>query len=126
MIDIIEQKLTNRQLKSIPFIVGSPTYTEGCEKAKVDRTTFYKWLRQPEFKTELDRQRDEVTADAFGILSQSLTKAVEVLVGLLNHQDDRLKRLAANDVVEYVLKQKEVEDLDKRLTEIEKRLAQKY
>ncbi|MFH1613846.1 MAG: phBC6A51 family helix-turn-helix protein [Planctomycetota bacterium] len=122
MTDNIEQKLTNRQLKAIPFIVTSSTYTDGCKKAKVDRTTFYKWLRQPEFNTELDRKRNEVTADAFGILSQSLTKAVEVLVGLLNHQDDRLKRLAANDVIEYILKYKETEDLEKRVTAIEQRL----
>ena len=122
MIDIIEQKLTNRQLKAIPFIVISPTYTEGCEKAKVDRTTFYKWLRQPEFKTELDRRRNEVTAEAFGILSQSLTKAVEVLAGLLNHQDDRLKRLTAKDIIDFIIRHKEVGDLEQRIEAIEQRL----
>ena len=122
MIDIIEQKLTNRQLKAIPSIVTSPTYTEGCEKAKVDRTTFYKWLRQPDFKAELDRQRNEITAEAFGILSQSLTKAVEVLAGLLNHQDDRLKRLTAKDIIDFIIRHKEVENLEQRIEAIEQRL----
>ena len=61
-----ETKLTDRQLKVIPIIVTSPTYTEGCKKAKLNRTTFYDWLKQPDFKTELDRQRDEITAEAFG------------------------------------------------------------
>jgi hypothetical protein len=36
--------LTSRQIKALPFIVASSTYTAGCKKAKVDRTTFYKWL----------------------------------------------------------------------------------
>jgi len=42
-------------IKAIPIIVTSPTYTEGCEKTKLDRTTFYEWLKIPEFKTELER-----------------------------------------------------------------------
>ena len=44
--------LTARQLKAIPFVVSSPTYTEAIEKARVSRKTFYEWLKQPEFKAE--------------------------------------------------------------------------
>ena len=101
------------------------TYTKGCKKDKLNRTTFYEWLKEPEFKAELDRQRDEVTAEAFGVLSQGLTKAVETLVGLLDIKDDRLKRLAAKDVIDFIIRHKENEDLDRRLTEVEKRLAKK-
>lgn len=117
-------KLTDRQLKAIPHIVSSPTYTEGCKKAKINKTTYYKWLKQPEFKSELDRQRDEVVSEAFGILSQSLTTAIENLVRLLDHKDDRLKRMACKDVIEYIIKHKENEDLDKRLAAIEQRLSE--
>jgi hypothetical protein len=86
-------KLTDRQLKAIPFIVSSPTYTEGIKKAKLNRTTFYKWLKCPEFKAELDRQRDEIVAEAFGVLSQGLAQAVETLVSLLDNKDNRLKEV---------------------------------
>jgi hypothetical protein len=34
-----EAKLTDRQIKAIPHIVACPTYTEGCEKAKINKTT---------------------------------------------------------------------------------------
>jgi hypothetical protein len=118
-------KLTDRQLKAIPHIVSSPTYTKGCKKAKINKTTLYKWLKEPEFKAELDRQREEVAAEAFGVLSQSSTKAVETLVGLLDNKDDRLKRLTAKDVIDFIVRHKENEDLDKRLTEVEKLLAEK-
>ncbi len=97
---------------------------EGCKKAKHNRTTFYQWLKNPEFKAELDRQRDEIAAEAFGVLSQSLTKAVEVLVGLLGNKDDRLKRLAAKDIIDFIIRHKENEDLDKRLAAIEQRLGE--
>jgi len=57
------------------------------------------------------------------VLSQSLTQAVETLAGLLDNEDDRLKRLTAKDIIDFIIRHKENEDLDKRLTEIEKRLA---
>ena len=117
-------KLTDRQLKAIPHIVSCSTYTEGCKKAKINKTTYYKWLKDPEFKAELDKKRNEVVSDAFGILSQGLTKAVENLVELLDHTDDRLKRMACKDVIEYIIKHKENEDLDERLTAIEQRLSE--
>ena len=105
--------------------MSRPTYIEGCKKAKTNKTTFYKWIKEPEFKAELDRQRDEIAAEAFGVLSQSLTKAVEALVSLLDNKDDRLKRLTAKDIIDFIIRHKENEDLDERLKKVEKLLAEK-
>ena len=115
--------LTDRQLKAIPVIVTSPTYSEACKKAKINRTTLYKWLKDPQFKAELDRQRDEIASEAFGVLSQSLTKAVETLVGLLDNADARLKRLTAKDVIDFIIRHKENEELEQRIAAIEANLA---
>ena len=115
--------LTDRQLKAIPVIVGSPTYTQGCKEARLNRTTFYEWLKNPEFKAELDRKREEIAAEAFGVLSQSLTKAVETLVGMLDNADDRLKRLAAKDIIDFIIRHKENEKLEKRIAAIEQQIA---
>jgi hypothetical protein len=41
---------------------------------------------------------------------------------ILNNKDDRLKRWAAKDVINFVIRHKEIEDLDKRLAAIEQRL----
>ena len=118
-------ELTARQTKVIPFIVSSPTYTEGIEKAKVSRKTFYSWLKQSEFKAELDRQRDEVGAEAFGILSQNLNRAVETLVSLLNSSNERVRRLTAKNMIEHFLKHKELKDLEGRIAAIEARLSER-
>jgi Na+/phosphate symporter len=116
-------ELSARQRRTIPFIVASPTIVEGLEKAKLSRKTFYQWLEQPEFKKELDRQRNEVAKNALDTLTQSLAKAVDVLVKLLDSADDRLKRLAANDILSHFLERKAIEDLDKRLAAIEQKLS---
>jgi molecular chaperone DnaK (HSP70) len=118
-------ELTTRQSRTIPFIVTSPTIIEGVTKAGITTKTYYQWLEQPEFKAELDRQREEVAQNALDTLTQSLAKAVENLVKLLDNTDNRLRRLACKDVIEYILKHREIEDLDKRLTAIEQRLSEK-
>jgi len=115
-------KLSRRQLKAIPFLVGSPTYTQGCEKAKINKTTLYKWLKNPEFKTELDRQRSEIVEAAFGMIAQNIEKAISTLVGLLDTGDDRVKRLTANDIIGHFLKNKELRDLEERIGRIEEQL----
>ena len=61
-------------------------------------------------------------AQAFGVLSQSLTRAVETLVSLLDNKDDHLKRLTVKDIIEHFLKHKEVREFEERIAAIEKRL----
>ena len=114
--------LSDRQRKAIPFITAARTYTEGCKRARLDRKTFYAWLRNPTFRAELDRQRDEVAAEAFGMLSQNLTRAVETLSALLDSKDERLVRLTANDVIGHYLKHKELAELESRIEGIEQRM----
>lgn len=117
-----ENTLTDRQRMAIPAFLAAPTITAGCEAAGVDRSTWYQWLSEPAFKTELERQRSELTAEAFATLSQSLTRAVEALVGLLDDSDKRIKRLAAKDVIGLFIQCHEMADLEKRVAEIERRV----
>ena len=115
--------MTEKQKKAIPALITAPTYSTGAKKAGISRKTLYKWLKTPEFKQEFDRQRDEVAAEALGMLSQGLTKAVDTLVGLLDHKDDRLRRLTAKNVIEHFLKHKQNEELEKRIAAIEQKLV---
>jgi len=117
-----ESKLTTRQLKFLPVLLASPTYTQACQAGRVSRDTLYEWLRQPQFKAEFERQRDEFVAQGFALLSQSVVKAVETLVGLLDAGDGRLKRLAAKDILDQHTKFRELEDLTRRIEHIEERL----
>ena len=108
-----EAKLTARQAKAIPALLAAPSYDKGCKKARISRTTLYTWLKEPVFKDELERQRDEIAAEAFGVLTQSLTKAVETLVSLLDNKDDRIKRLTAKDIIDFIIRHKENKDLNR-------------
>ena len=117
-----EPKLTARQVKFLPVLLASPTYTQACQAGRVSRDTLYEWLKDPAFKAELDRQRDELAAQGFALLSQSVGKAVETLVGLLDAGDGRLKRLAARDILDQHVKFRELDELTRRIEAIEERL----
>jgi ACT domain-containing protein len=116
-------KLTERQLKAIPHIVGSQTYSEGIKKAGISRKTFYEWMKDPVFERELTEQRKRITAEALGLLELSMNRAVEGLTGLLETQDERLRRLVSKDIIEHILKHKENEELEERIKAIEEKVA---
>ena len=63
-----------------------------------------------------------LASEAFGVLSQSLTKAVETLVGLLDNTDDRLRRLTAKGIIDFIIRHKENEELEQRIAAIERKL----
>ncbi len=117
-----ESKLTDRQAKFLPTLLASSTYTAACEAGGITRDTLYHWLKDPAFKAELDRQRDELVAQGFALLSQNINKAVETLVGLLDGSDGRLKRLAAKDILDQHLRFRELAELTQRIEAIEERL----
>ena len=115
-------KLTNRQIKALPFIVASPTFTEGFKKAGVDRTVFYDWPEDPAFKAELQKQQKAISDQALGILAQNVTRAVERLSELIDDDDKRLARFAAKDLLDYHVKYTEVQDIEARVAAIEDKL----
>lgn len=56
-------------------------------------------------------------------MQQGLTKAVETPAGMLDGKDNGLKRLTANDIINHVLKHKELAELEQRLASLEDSLS---
>ncbi len=99
-----------------------PSCVEGGVSSDEQRDSLYEWLKDPAFKAELERQREELVAQDFALLSQSVAKAVETLVGLLDAGDGRLRRLAAKDVLDQHAKFRELDELTRRIEAVEERL----
>lgn len=116
--------LTERQKKAIPHLIISATNEEGRKRARISRNTLYTWLKDPIFRNELQRQRNIVVDEALEILKANVTKAVNVLVSLLDNvtDNDRLVRLVCNDIISHTLKAKEIDELIQRIETIEKKL----
>jgi len=116
-------ELSTRQIEALPFIAGAATHAEGCKRAGISRNTFYKWMREPTFKAEMMKRRDQIVTDALDILKSYTGKAVAALVALLKTDNEGLRRQTANDIIGYVLKLKELSDIEGRLDTIEKAVS---
>jgi len=117
-----EGGLTERQVKAIPHLVAATTYDQGCRDAKIARNTLYEWLKDPAFKDELKSQRDRVIEGALEILKGHTARAVEALVGLLATNNEYLKRTVAIDIIDRVLKWRELEEFEKRISQLERKM----
>jgi hypothetical protein len=114
-------RLSERQLKAIPFLVSAASDGEGCRQAKIGRQTYYEWIKEPAFKAELSRLRNIVVEDAIQLLKAHTAKAVNTLVKLLDVDNPTIQRGAANDILQHVTKFKEIQEIEERLETLERR-----
>ena len=117
--DKTEQKLTEKQKKAVISILEAKSITEGVKKAGISRTTFYEWLKNPVFKAEFARQRNEIIELGLDELRAATGEAVRVLKGLLGSKNEGIRFRASESILTHVAKFREIEEIEKRLSEIE-------
>lgn len=115
------KRLTVRQKKTIAAILSAASYEDAISAAGVCRVTFYSYLKMPHFKAELDRRLNELTDAALGRIKTAAGEAVEILRTLLKSESENVRLRAAQVLVDYTLKAREL-DLSARLDAIEKRM----
>ena len=113
--------LSERQLKALPFFVTSCSDIDACRQANISKQTYYEWLKNPHFKAELKHLRDLVIEDAVEQLKAYTSKAVSTLVKLLDVDNSALQRNVANDILNYVARYKEIQELEERIEAMEGR-----
>jgi hypothetical protein len=62
------QGLSERQRKTIPFLVVAPTVEDGCKRAGISRNAYYAWLLDPAFKAALKKAQNDATEEAMSSL----------------------------------------------------------
>jgi transposase-like protein len=99
-----DEKLTSRQKMLLQIHLEEPDIRKAAKQAGIGRTTLYRWLKQPAFTNALNRQRHEVYTDAISVIRISATKAIEVLNGLLDSEDEQMRRQVSNDILTHTLR----------------------
>ena len=117
--------LTPKQRRAIAAILTTRNYEEAMTAARVSRQTFYNWMKQPHFKAELDRQLNELTDVAFNQLKGAAGDAVQTLRTLLNSESENVKLRAAQDIIDYTIKARELGDISARLDELERLVTER-
>ncbi len=118
------EPLSEKQLIALPVILGAKSITEGCREAEVSKTTFYEWMKTPDFKAEFIRQRNELVSIALDELKACTGEAVQALRELLKSKKETVRLKTATAILDHVGKFIELEEIEERLAEIERRLDQ--
>jgi hypothetical protein len=80
---------------------------------------------QPLEQQHLSKPRDEAFSDGIARIKGNVTKAVDVLVELLQAEDNQIRIRAAENIIEYAVKLNHNEELEKRIAGLEERLQGK-
>jgi ABC-type arginine/histidine transport system permease subunit len=112
--------LTHKQKQALPIIATIGNREEAARRAGISKNCLYKWLKDPFFKQELEKLQNEIFIDSFGFLKAAAIKAAATLINLMARIEyPSIQRAAANDVLNQVVKFKEVMEIESRLTSIE-------
>lgn len=113
-------KLTPKQIVAISHIISGSNMAEVCKNVNISNSTLYEWMKIPEFKGELDRQRKDLIDYSLGKLKSTIGKAVDKLEELLESENEYVARGAACDILEYAIRIRELEDVANRLEKVER------
>ena len=112
--------LSLKQDKAITALLSAPTVEKAAEVAGVGRSTIHHWLNREDFRAELTRRRNEIADAALDAFKCYVFAAVEALAKLLESSDnEKVRRLAAKDVLDYVLKIRHAQEVEERLRKLE-------
>lgn len=117
-----EEELTPRQQRLLVELVKNPDIQAAAKAAGVGRTSTYRWLKQPAFETELSRLRNLAMNEALSTVKAHTARAATELTGLLDTQDERLKRQICNDILTHAIRVREQEEIERRLTALERKI----
>ena len=112
--------ITVKQARAIPVIIRARSVEAGCAEVGISKTLFYQWLKKPEFAEEYRRHREVLVNEAMESLKGSVSKAVDTLTALLDTENESLRRTVANDILNHVLKIREMQDIEARIDSIER------
>jgi len=114
-----DTKLKRSQIQALPVLAASPNYTQAARTLGVSTETIYAWLKDAQFKKELDRLRNEIVEDSVAKMKGYTSKAVDTLGLLLEDVNPAIRRGVANDLLSHVTKFMELQEFERRLCALE-------
>lgn len=112
-------KMLRSRDRALSVLAVQPNYSKAAEELGIGRDQIYNWLKDDDFRQEVDKLRTSLVDEAISSLKSSVKNAAQVLSDLLDDDNPQVRRAAANDIINHVAKFIEYKDIDKRLKELE-------
>lgn len=102
--------LSPKQMRALPFFCLEVNVEKACAQVGVSKQTFYQWMKQPVFRIKLKNMRYAIGNQSIELLKVEVKRAADTLIQLLGENNPpAVRRAAANDILNYVLKFREDE-----------------
>ena len=113
--------MTGRQAKFLKSMLEESTISKAAEKAGITRKTAYNYLKNKDFKMELNRRRGELINDAVRYLQGKLSLCNETLVSMIENPDtsNQIKINAINAIYTNCKSMTETAEIITRLEQVE-------
>ncbi len=113
--------LSGRQIKAIPIILQADNYSEAARQIGVKRESIYRWLKDEQFKEELNIARRRMVKDSFLKIQRAANDAIDRLIKVCRDDEapPNVQVSAANSILNHVFKSFELEDVESRLETLE-------
>ena len=122
MSEIGTKELTYKQQKAITALLTTQTIGQAAALCGVSERQLYRWLDEPIFQAALREAGESVTRSALRRLMAGTDKALDTLHGLMDAENESVKRMSAMNWLDTLYKAKELQELEDRLQAIEKEL----
>jgi HEAT repeat protein len=107
----------------MPYLVASPSVSEGARLADIGRATLYRWLRDGAFAEELERQRARAADIARSELQGLMLKSILVLAEALEDPSPAVRLRAARSTLHIGLRALDLKDVRERLDRLDNILS---
>ena len=117
------EKLSRKEEAFLAALLTEPTVQAAAKAVGISEATAWRWMQRPDFKARYQQARRELVEAAIGKLQKAATQAVDTLAEIAAAGEKESARVqAAKGLLELCLKACEVEDLARRIEELERRL----
>lgn len=102
--------LSPKQMRALPIFCSEVNVEKACAQVGISKQTFYQWMKQPPFRKKLRNMRYAIGNQSIELLKVEVKRAADTLIQLLGENNPpAVRRAAANDIFNYVLKFREDE-----------------
>ncbi len=121
-----EAVLSAKQQRAILALLSTKSVSEAAQAAKVGERTLWRWLTEPEFRSHLAFSEAGMLDVATRRLLQLQGGAIETVQAIMQDAEASagVRLRAAQTVLDYLLKLRELRDIELRLAALEAAYAQ--
>lgn len=121
----VSVSLTRKQLKALEGLLSCQRVEDAAKNAGISERTLFRWLKKPEFQAVLQFAIRETTMETLRRLVVGKDKALDTLEELLDAESESVQRNAAKDWLDFTYQHLELQNINVRLSEIERLLEER-